>query len=105
MTTPAERRLAWFAWIAVCLIWGTTYLAIRISLETMPPMLMAGLRWTVAGGLLAAFMAMRGERLPRRSGWRTALVLGFLMLVLGNGGVVLAEMSVPSGLTAVVVAS
>ena len=105
MTTPAERRLAWFAWFAVCLIWGTTYLGIRISLETMPPMLMGGLRWMVAGGLLAIYMMARGEGLPGPSGWRHALVLGFLMLVLGNGGVVLAERTVPSGLTAVVVAS
>jgi drug/metabolite transporter (DMT)-like permease len=104
-STARERRLAWFAWLAVCLIWGTTYLGIRISLETMPPMIMAGLRWTLAGGLLAAYMATRGERLPRPSGWRNALVLGFLMLVLGNGGVVWAEQYVPSGLAAVVVAS
>ena len=62
--TVRERRLALIAWMAVCLIWGTTYLGIRISLETMPPMLMGGLRWTVAGGLLAAYMATRGERLP-----------------------------------------
>ena len=105
ITSPRERRLAWFAWVAVCLIWGTTYLGIRISLETMPPMLMGGLRWLVAGGLLAAFMAARGEGLPGPSGWKNAVVLGFLMLVLGNGGVVLAERTVPSGLTAVVVAS
>ena len=104
-TSARERRLAWFAWIAVCLIWGTTYLGIRISLETMPPMLMGGLRWTVAGGLLAAYMLARGEALPGPSGWKNAVVLGFLMLVLGNGGVVLAERTVPSGLTAVVVAS
>jgi drug/metabolite transporter (DMT)-like permease len=104
-STARERKLAWFAWAAVCLIWGTTYLGIRISLETMPPMLMAGLRWTFAGGLLAAYMATRGERLPRPSGWRTAVTLGFLMLVLGNGGVVWAEIYVPSGLTAVIVAS
>ena len=104
-STGRERRLAWFAWLAVCLIWGTTYLGIRISLETMPPMLMAGLRWTLAGGLLAAYMATRGERLPRPGGWRNALVLGFLMMVLGNGGVVWAEQYVPSGLAAVVVAS
>jgi drug/metabolite transporter (DMT)-like permease len=104
-SSARERRLAWFAWIAVCLIWGTTYLAIRITLETMPPTIMAGLRWTLAGGLLAAYMATRGERLPRPSGWRNAVVLGFLMLVLGNGGVVWAEMYVPSGLAAVVVAS
>jgi drug/metabolite transporter (DMT)-like permease len=105
VSTPKERRLAWFAWIAVCLIWGTTYLGIRVSLETMPPMLMGGLRWTVAGGALAAYMATRGERLPRGSEWGSALLLGFLMLVLGNGGVVWAEMYVPSGLAAVVVAS
>jgi drug/metabolite transporter (DMT)-like permease len=104
-STARERRLAWFAWMTVCLIWGTTYLGIRISLETMPPMLMGGLRWTVGGGLLAAYMLARGEGLPRPAGWRNAVVLGFLMLVLGNGGVVLAERTVPSGLTAVVVAS
>jgi drug/metabolite transporter (DMT)-like permease len=107
MTTSSsrERRQAWFAWLAVCLIWGTTYLGIRISLETMPPMLMGGLRWTVAGGLLALYMATRGERLPRGAAWKTPLTLGFLMLVLGNGGVVWAERYVPSGLAAVVVAA
>lgn len=105
-TSPRERRLAWIAWIAVCVIWGTTYLGIRISLETMPPMLMGGLRWVIAGGLLAAYMLARGGGLSiGPSGWRNAAILGFLMLVLGNGGVVLAERTVPSGLTAVVVAS
>ena len=104
-TTPRERRLAWLAWLAVCLIWGTTYLGIRISLETMPPMLMGGLRWTLAGGLLAAYMATRGEHLPAPSAWRHPFILGFLMLVLGNGGVVWAEQYVPSGLAAVIVAS
>jgi drug/metabolite transporter (DMT)-like permease len=104
-TTPRERRIAWIAWIAVCVIWGTTYLGIRISLETIPPMLMGGLRWLIAGGLLAAYMLARGEGLPGPSRWKNPLVLGFLMLVLGNGGVVLAERTVPSGLTAVVVAS
>src|SRR4051812_12981519 len=107
--TPApsakETRLALIAWIAVCLIWGTTYLGIRISLETMPPMLMAGMRWTIAGGLLAIYMASRGERLPRPSDWGGVLLLGFLLLVLGNGGVVWAELYVPSGLAAVVVGS
>lgn len=104
-STARERKLAWFAWGAVCLIWGTTYLGIRISLETMPPMLMGGLRWTCAGVVLAAYMWTRGERLPRPSGWGNPLMLGFLMLVLGNGGVVWAEQYVPSGLAAVVVAA
>ena len=67
-------------------------------------MVMAGLRWTVAGGFLAVYMAARGERLPM-SAWPSAALLGFLMLVLGNGGVVWAEVWVPSGLTAVIVAS
>jgi drug/metabolite transporter (DMT)-like permease len=100
-----ERRLAWIAWAAVCVIWGTTYLGIRISLETMPPMVMAGLRWTVAGGFLAAYMTSRGERLPRPADWASPALLGFLMLVLGNGCLVWAELYVPSGLAAVLVAS
>ena len=104
-TSNRQRRLAWIAWVAVCLIWGTTYLGIRICLETMPPMLMGGLRWTAAGAMLGAYMAVRGERLPPPRAWKTPALLGFLMLVLGNGGVVWAEMFVPSGLAAVVVAS
>ncbi|MGH9330864.1 MAG: EamA family transporter [Vicinamibacterales bacterium] len=99
------RRKAYGAWTAVCLIWGTTYLGIRICLETMPPLLMGGLRWTLAGVLLAALLVARGVRLPPRSTWGTLAILGFLLLVLGNGGVVWAEQWVPSGLTAVVVAS
>ena len=74
-TNARERRLAWIAWIAVCVIWGTTYLFIRISLETIPPMLMGGLRWLIAGGLLAAYMLARGEGLPGRSGLRNAVVI------------------------------
>jgi drug/metabolite transporter (DMT)-like permease len=105
LSTAKERRLAWFAWIAVCVIWGTTYLGIRVSLETMPPMLMGGLRWVFAGGVLGAYMLARGEKFPRGGELRTAMLLGFLMLVLGNGGVVWAEMFVPSGLTAVVIAA
>lgn len=103
-TSQRQRRLAYFAWVMVCLIWGTTYLGIRISLETMPPALMGGLRWTIAGALLAAFVRMRGHALPPPSRWGGILLLGFLMLGLGNGGVVVAEQWVPSGLAAVLVA-
>jgi drug/metabolite transporter (DMT)-like permease len=103
-TTDQQRRLALIAWIAVCLIWGTTYLGIRVTLETMSPLLMSGLRWTIAGVLLAGYMALRGERLPSVSQWGSPLLLGFLLLGLGNGGVAWAEQWVPSGLTAVIVA-
>jgi drug/metabolite transporter (DMT)-like permease len=93
------------AWTFVCVLWGTTYLGIRISLETMPPMLMGGLRWTIAGALLAGYVIARGERLPRASAWRGIVLLGFLMMGLGNGGVVWAEQTVPSGLAAVLIAA
>ncbi len=100
-----QRRLAYLAWAAVCVIWGTTYFGIRISLETMPPFLMGGLRWTLAGVLLTLWLVIRGEALPPPSRWGSIALLGFLMLVLGNGGVVFAEQWVPSGLTAVLVAT
>jgi drug/metabolite transporter (DMT)-like permease len=98
-------RRAYLAWIAVCLIWGTTYLAIRISLESIPPLLMAAMRWIAAGGLLIALLALRGERLPARREWPTLAILGILLLGFGNGAVVWAEQTVPSGLTAVLVAT
>ena len=104
-SSPRERRLATFAWLAVCLIWGTTYLGIRISLETMPPALMGGLRWTIAGGLLVVYLLGRGQPLPPRSHWGSIALMAFLLLGLGNGGVVVAEQWVPSGLAAVIVAT
>ena len=100
----ASRR-AYFAFITVCIVWGTTYLAIRIALETIPPMLMASVRWIVAGTLLLAALAARGERLPGPREWPALTVLGILLLGFGNGAVVWAEQTVPSGLTAVLVAT
>jgi drug/metabolite transporter (DMT)-like permease len=100
-----EIRLAYGAWVAVCVIWGTTYLGIRICLETMPPFLMGGLRWTLAGMLLCTVLIVRGERMPAPSTWTALVVMGFLFIFLGNGGVVWAEQWVPSGLAAVVLAT
>jgi len=98
-------RRAYLAWIAVCLIWGTTYLAIRIALESIPPLIMAAVRWIVAGGLLILILRLRGERMPDRREWPALTLLGILLLGFGNGGVVWAEQTVPSGLTAVLVAT
>ena len=100
-----SARLAWMAWFAVCLIWGTTYLGIRVSLETIPPALMAGLRWTAAGLLLGGALVLRGERFPASSAWPGLALLAVLMIGLGNGMVVWAEQYVPSGLTAVILAT
>src|SRR5262245_12177386 len=100
---PSTRR-AYLAWVFVCLVWGTTYLAIRIALETIPPLLMGGVRYLTAGLLMIAVLLARGERLPAFRAWPELMVLGFLMIGLGNGGVVWAELTVPSGMTAVLVA-
>jgi len=88
----------------VCLVWGTTYLGIRISLETIPPLLMSAFRWIAAGSLLIAALKIRGERMPPRWTWPSLALLGLLLLGFGNGAVVWAERTVPSGLTAVLVA-
>ncbi|MEO8678899.1 MAG: EamA family transporter [Vicinamibacterales bacterium] len=97
--------LAYLAWITVCIVWGTTYLAIRVALETVPVFLLAGLRWFAAGVMLAGILVATGRRLPGRAMWGPLLLLGFLMNVLGNGFVVWGEQYVPSGLTAVVIAT
>jgi drug/metabolite transporter (DMT)-like permease len=103
--TPAVMRRAWIAWGAVCVIWGTTYLAIKVALESIPPFLMGGMRYVVAGLLLAGLLRLQGRALPARSMWGTLAVLGFFMLLLGNGGVVWGEQYVPSGLTAVLIST
>jgi len=95
---------AYGAWIAVCLIWGTTYLGIRIALETIPPLTMAAIRWLIAGGILILALRLGGQSLPARREWPALTLLGALLLGLGNGAVVWAEQTVPSGLTAVLVA-
>ena len=103
MTTPP--RSAYIAWIAVCIIWGTTYLGIRIALEAVPPALMGGIRWTIAGAMLAAFALARGQRLPGPALWPSLALQGLLMLGFGNGFVNWAEQYVPSGLAAVTLAT
>ncbi len=99
---PSKRR-AYFAWAVVCFVWGTTYLGIRIALESIPPLVMAGARYTIAGLVLIGVLAIRGEPLPRVREWPALIVLGLLLLGLGNGGVVWAELYLPSGLTAVLI--
>ncbi|HEY7292587.1 MAG TPA: EamA family transporter [Vicinamibacterales bacterium] len=100
-----SKRRAYFAWVVVCVVWGTTYLAIRIALESIPPLLMAAMRWIAAGSILLAALKIRGEQLPGRRAWPALAILGILLLGLGNGAVVWAEQTVASGLTAVLVAT
>ena len=86
-------------------IWGSTYLAIRIAIETLPPLLMAGGRFLFAGGVLYAWGRARGAPRPSGDEWRTGWISGVLMLVGGNGAVVWAEQFVPSGMVALLVAT
>jgi drug/metabolite transporter (DMT)-like permease len=99
---PRARVAAAFA--AVYLIWGSTYLAIRYAVETIPPFLMGGVRFVVAGALLYAWSRHRGATAPRRDQWRAAVVSGVLLLVGGNGAVIWSEQHAPSGIVALIVA-
>jgi drug/metabolite transporter (DMT)-like permease len=95
----------WSALAAVYLIWGSTYLAIRYAVETMPPFLMAGVRFIISGGVLYALRRAAGDPAPKAIEWRSATIIGVFLLVGGNGGVVWAEQFVASGLTALMVAT
>lgn len=104
-TRPSGVAL-WAALGTVYLVWGSTYLAIAIAVQTLPPLLSAGLRFVVAGLLLLAWLgARRAELRVSARELRGAAIVGLLLLAGGNGLVVLAERSVPSGVTALIIAS
>jgi len=106
---PASRRFPWLligSFLALYLVWGSTYLAIRIGVESWPPMLMAGVRFLVAGALLYGFLRWRGVPAPTWQQWKAAGAIGFLLLSCGNGGVTVAEHAgVASGVAALAVAT
>jgi drug/metabolite transporter (DMT)-like permease len=87
----------------VYLVWGSTYLAIRFAIETLPPFTMAGIRFVLAGGVLYTFSRLTGAPAPRRIEWRSAVIVGACLLLGGNGLVVWAEKTVPSGIAALTV--
>ena len=89
--------------MAVCISWGTTYLATRVAIESIPPFAMAGSRHFVAGLILAFVLWARGVKMPSRESWRGHALLGFSMIGLGNGCLVWAQQFVPSGVAAVMV--
>ncbi len=101
----ASRAQVVLAFAAVYVLWGSTYLAIRFGVETIPPFLMAGLRHLTAGTLLFAWLRLRGTPRPQARHWRSAAIIGGLLLLGGNGLVTWAEQRVPSGLAALIVAS
>lgn len=97
-----EKTKAILAWLNVCVFWGTTYLAIRIGVGHLPPMLFAGIRWTLAGVLFVLFLRWRGQELPQARDFPHLAVVGLALLGVANGLVVFAEQWIPSGLTALI---
>jgi drug/metabolite transporter (DMT)-like permease len=104
LTETYSRPRVVTAFAAVYIVWGSTYLAIRYAVETIPPFIMGGARYLVSGALLWAWIRSRGATRPTRRQWRDASIAGVLMLCAGNGAVAWAEERVPSGLAALIVA-
>lgn len=113
IATEAQRKtpprpplwLVLAAFLAVYLVWGSTYLGIRLAIDSMPPLLMAGARALVAGLILYGIMRWRGVPRPRMAHWRDATIIGAALLLVGNGGVSWAQQTVPSSIAALMVAA
>ena len=104
---PSSRKstLVLIAFGLVYVVWGSTYLAIRVGIESFPPLLLAGTRHLITGLILYPVMRWKTGVRPTTAHWRMSFVTGFLLLFIGNGGVCLAEQTVPSGVTALLVAT
>jgi drug/metabolite transporter (DMT)-like permease len=110
VATPSHDKGGTRSWVplsmfALYIIWGSTYLGIRVALQSYPPFLLAGIRFAIAGLLMLGYLRWRGAALPTARQWRNAAFSGVLLLGFGNGLVCFAEESVSSGISAVVVAS
>jgi drug/metabolite transporter (DMT)-like permease len=93
----------WTALIALYIVWGSTYLAIRFSVETIPPFLHAALRFLVSGAILFIWRRAAGDPVPTTANWKSTAIVGTFLLLGGNGLVGLAEKSVPSGIAALLI--
>jgi drug/metabolite transporter (DMT)-like permease len=105
MTLENKKVKVFLAFAAIYLIWGSTYLAIRVGLETVPPFFLGAARFLMAGCTLYAWLRLRGVAKPTMAQWRWALATGALMLVGGAGGVTWAEQRIPSGVASLLIAT
>src|SRR5437867_7690564 len=103
MAAPQRSRII-IAFAALYLIWGSTYLGIRFAIETIPPFLMAGTRFLLAGVIMFAIARLQGISKSTWANWRTSLIIGACLLLGGNGGVTMSEKYIDSGLAALIVA-
>ena len=95
----------WIALLALYIVWGSTYLAIRFAVETIPPFFHAGIRFLVSGIILVAWQRGAGQAMPTRKQWISLAIIGCLLLLGGNGLVSWAEQTIPSGVAALVIGS
>ncbi len=103
---PKPSRMAFIlAFAAIYLIWGSTYLGIRVAVRTMPPFLMAGTRFAVAGTIIFAYLKLRGAAWPTAREWRDQTIIGTFLLLGGNALVSWSEKTVPSGITSLILGS
>ena len=93
----------WLALISLYIVWGSTYLAIRFAVETMPPFLHASIRFLISGAILYIWRSMAGDAKPTKANWKSTAIVGTFLLLGGNGLVGLAEKSVPSGIAALLI--
>src|SRR5438874_9122337 len=103
MPAPTKIRII-VAFAALYLIWGSTFLGIRFAIETIPPFLMAGSRFVLAGMIMFGIAWWQGISKSSWANWRTSLVIGACLLLAGNGGVTISEQYIDTGLAALIVA-
>src|SRR6516164_9088039 len=103
--TESYRIRVILAFFAIYVLWGTTFLAIRIAVEEMPPFFAAGARFFIAGVVLFGFMVLKGEAKPTVAQWRNLALMGLLMFVAEYGPLFWAEKYVPSGIVSVLAAT
>ena len=99
------KTKTWLALLSLYIVWGSTYLAIRFAVETIPPFLSAGMRFLVSGAILFIWRWAAGDALPTKRQWRSTTIIGILLLLGGNGLLSFAEKQVPSSVAALIIGS
>ena len=95
----------WLALLALYIVWGSTYLGIKVAIETIPPFFHAGIRFLISGLILVIWQRAAGQSMPTRKQWISTAIIGTLLLLGGNGLVAWAEQFIPSGIAALIIAS
>src|SRR5690606_32603957 len=95
----------WIALITLYIVWGSTYLGIKVAIETIPPFFHAGIRFLISGLLLVIWQRAAGNELPTKKQWISTFIIGNLLLLGGNGLVAWAELTIPSGIAALIIGS